>query len=90
MSLATNETLALHNKMVNDKIREDARQGILDEESIRLAHKMIEIAKLKSDFVVRATIFQLKPLFENNKDVPLKDIMHAVMDLCEEIFEEVI
>ena len=71
----------IFNQIINDKIKEDAKNNILTNESLMIAKWMMEQAKKKSARDLMIINIQLPKIFENNKDKPLKDCLDLKIHL---------
>lgn len=72
----TSYDIEIFNQIINDKIKQDARNGILNEESLRIAKWMMEQAKKKSSRDLMMMNVQLPKIFEANQDKTLKDCLN--------------
>lgn len=66
------------NELINNKIRQDAQNGILDNESIYVAKHIMEKIKTKSDINVKLANLQLETLFKINEDKNLNEIISTM------------
>ena len=67
--------IEIFNQIINDKIKQDGRNGILNEESLKIAKWMMEQAKKKSARDLMMMNVQLPKIFEANQDKPLKECL---------------
>jgi len=63
------------NELINNKIRQDAKNGILNEESLYIAKHIMEKIKTKSDINVKLILIQLSAIIENHEDLTLDEII---------------
>lgn len=73
--------IEIFNQIINDKIKQDAKNNILCEESLKIAKWMMEQAKKKSARDLMMMNIQLPKIFENNQDKPLKDCLDLKIHL---------
>ena len=71
----------IFNEIIDDKIKQDKENGILNDESLKVAEWMKEQAKKKSGRDLAMMNIQLPKIFNNNQDKPLKDCLELKIKL---------
>jgi len=68
--------LEIFNQIINEKLRQDAQNHKLTQESFKIAQNMMETAKKKSARDLRSIIVQLPKIFNENQDKSLKECLN--------------
>ena len=71
----------IFNEIIDEKIKQDKENGILSDESLKVAEWMKEQAKKKSTRDLAMMNIQLPKIFNNNQDKPLKDCLELKIHL---------